>query len=812
MRQKLFAFFAISLIICINLDAQKYFYSRNTKVLLSEDTTIVIIKGKQKASYNQIANLYRDKYIFFDTTALMDLALIKFKTPKAKYQSLNSIKSDTDILYTSNLLKGGNVPYIPTGEILLLPKEGTNISAVLSSLNLKAKIQSSRKAFDITVLKIVEGEDIFSIANKIYESGQAKWCHPNFFVPIQHFTNDPLYEQQFYLKNTGQGGGSPGIDINVESAWNITKGSSSIKIAVIDDGVEDHEDLSGRVLNGFTPRDQTSGNGRPTISDAHGVACAGIIAATQDNNIGIAGIAPNCMIVPINIFFGGETTLDLANAINWAWNQGQADILSNSWGYNTSSQTEIGFDAIIQAINNARTQGRNGKGSVVIFASGNGGTSVSFPANVQDVITVGAIQKNGNIWGYSCTGSEMDVVTVSGNVNLLGDITTTDRMGTLGYETGNYTNRFGGTSAACPQVAGVAALMLSVVPNLTEIQVRTILQNTATDMGSTGFDNTFGFGRVNASAAVCSALSTGVKINGDDIICNSSLYNIPNLPSNANITWSIPSSAGPVLQLAQNTPSINQLTITNQKWYGISTTLTATISGLGCSTNFTTVKSIVNDNSTSASIPYSYYQESCGFYNVSHPSQSGTIYSNSSPVFVHQGCMVYVPLGDMSGRTVNLQQGSGVPLYWGITGPTSYFPYSNQTLIFQLPYLSGGIPFTFEITGNGACFTRTLLFFSYSGNARYAFVASPNPAKENLTIVVSEDEKYLKENKLTSKKVELEFTMNVYDANTSTLQMTQRSGKGSMQHTLNVSRLKKGFYVLQINYEKESQSIKFFKE
>jgi hypothetical protein len=601
-------------------------------------------------------------------------------------------------------------------------------------------------------------------------------------------------------------------------------------VAVIDEGVEDHEDFSGRVLNGFTAG-TTTGTGTPQNGiKAHGVACAGIIAATHNNNLGIKGVAPNVQILPINIFpntpvpftnpGGASTNEEIAAAIDWAWNpsQGAADILSCSWGGGSQSNDIDG------AILRARTQGRviNGipRGCPVIFSSGNnnfinGNVDVGYPGNVDGVITVGSCNNAppaGDIWNYSQVGPSMDLVAPSGNVNWMGDVWTTDRMGTAGRETGNYLNNFGGTSAACPQVAGVAALMLSVVPNLTENQVRSILQNTATDMGAIGFDNTFGFGRVNAANAVCSALSLGLQITGNDIICNNSVYSISNLPNAASVNWSIPSNAGPVLQLAQNSPTTNMLTITNQKWYGISTTLTATISGLSCPSNFTVVKSIVNDNSTSASIPYSYYQESCLFYNVSHPSQSGTIYSNSSPVFVHQGCMVYVPLGDMAGRTVNLQQGSGVPLYWGITGPTSYFPYSNQTLIFQLPYLSGGIPFTFEITGSGACFTRTLLFFSYSGNARYAFAASPNPAKENLTVVASEDEKYLKENKLISKKDELEFTMNVYDANTSTLQMTQRSGKGSMQHTLNVSKLKKGYYVLQINYEKESQSIKFFKE
>lgn len=95
------------------------------------------------------------------------------------------------------------------------------------------------------------------------------------------------------------------------------------------------------------------------------------------------------------------------------------------------------------------------------------------------VITVGAINNQGEIWSYSQRGSSMDLVAPSGNINSSGDVRTTDRMGALGYNEDNYTYNFGGTSAAYPQVAGVAALMLSVRPDLTETQVRTILQNTS---------------------------------------------------------------------------------------------------------------------------------------------------------------------------------------------------------------------------------------------------------------------------------------------------------------------------------------------
>ncbi|MBE9491802.1 MAG: S8 family peptidase [Bacteroidetes bacterium] len=213
-------------------------------------------------------------------------------------------------------------------------------------------------------------------------------------------------------------------------------------------------------------------------------------------------------------------------------------MISNSWRYTPYA------DDIAAAIGRARTQGRNGLGSIVVFSSGNSNPhpgcygcfhGVTFPANVDGVITVGAIDKNGSIWNYSSRGSEMDLVAPSGNTNLNGDIRTIDRMGIHGYETSNYTTRFGGTSASCPQVSGVVALMLSSNPFLTETQVRTTLQQTATDMGATGFDNTFGFGRVNAYATV---EDVRLYVTGPTLVCTSnSTFTLHNRPAGTTVNW-----------------------------------------------------------------------------------------------------------------------------------------------------------------------------------------------------------------------------------------------------------------------------------
>ncbi len=470
--------------------------------------------------------------------------------------------------------KFGNLPFYLTGEILLQPKPGVPIEKILKFIDNKAKVEQKTE-YNTFVLETPYWNKLLEFSNRIYESGLVNYCHPNFIAPIEK-TTDPLYSEQYYLNNTGQFGGTAGIDINAPEAWNITTGSSTIRVAVIDDGVETHEELTGRVLQGFTPQASVNNpytHGAPNANDppsqynyhfGHGECCAGIIAASH-NTIGIRGVAPNVQIVPVNIFndwFINDTTIngltyyyvdfaedanDIASAIDSAWNQGQADVLSNSWGYRTNpdSLNLIDADNIIAAIGRARTQGRNGLGSIVVFASGNENeyfTGITFPANVAGVITVGAIDRNGNIWNYSSRGPEMDLVAPSGALGT-GDVRTIDRMGTAGFETGNYINDFGGTSAACPQVSGVAALMLSVNPILTEAEVRTTLQQTATDMGATDFDNTFGYGRVNAYDAV---EDVHLYITGPSLVCASnSTFNLHNAPTGSTTKWTATGSVTP---------------------------------------------------------------------------------------------------------------------------------------------------------------------------------------------------------------------------------------------------------------------------
>ncbi len=399
------------------------------------------------------------------------------------------------------------------------------------------------------VLKVLpgSGSDALAMANMYQESGAALSAAPNFVRITQSSpeqtsaaqptaagplagTNDVLYPDQWFLNETNQYGSfmnSADADIDAPEAWNKTTGNSAVIIAIIDEGVDrTHEDLSAKLVPGY---DSTGGHGgatggSPSGNDAHGTAAAGIAAGMSNNSIGIAGICQGCRVMPVRIAYdpgdGSWVTTDanLANGISWAYLNG-AWVLNNSWKAGPPS------NAITTAISNAKTQGRGGKGSVVVFSAGNDNTStVSYPASLSTVIAVGASNMcdqrktptdnacNGHEPGWGSNyGTDLDV-SAPGVW-----LTTTDIMGAAGYDdaTGpygaNYDGYFNGTSGAAPVVSGIAGLVLSANPYLSADEVQTIIQNTADDVNGGGWDTTMGYGRVNANGAVQGALAAFIR-------------------------------------------------------------------------------------------------------------------------------------------------------------------------------------------------------------------------------------------------------------------------------------------------------------
>jgi len=532
-----------------------YYWSGGKKISLTIDKTSLLVKVKPGTDLPVLTSKIQNAGLsYFPSRVTKEEIIIKSDKDPLDINKVVSQFPEIENAAFGLLFQTDRIPMFINGEILIELKSGIPIDSVINFIGREGKSYEEEK-YNSYKIVLKDWDEVIGIANLIYESGLVNYSHPNFKATINKFQavpNDPLYQQQYYL-NQGNN-----IDINAPQAWGISRGLRPVRVAVIDDGVENHEDIQGRVLPGFTPTNN-NGFGAPTnpvppanlLTIGHGQACAGIISATH-NNLGVAGVAPCTNIIPINIFndwfvfnqtvFFNENIENYRNAIDWAWDEGQAEVLSNSWGFTNQGAN---FDAITFAIGRARTQGRGDLGSIVVFASGNSHTrsgcsscfsGVTFPANVNGVIAVGAIDRNGNIWNYSSRGPQMDLVAPSGNVGEAGDLVTTDRMGNLGYNNGNYTDTFGGTSAAAPQVSGVAALMLSVNAGLTETQVRTILQNTATDIGTAGFDNIFGFGRVNALAALQLAIP---PITGTNLMCSSANFTFQNVPAGAMATWSV---------------------------------------------------------------------------------------------------------------------------------------------------------------------------------------------------------------------------------------------------------------------------------
>jgi PKD repeat protein len=323
-------------------------------------------------------------------------------------------------------------------------------------------------------------------------------------------TSDPYSHLQWALSNNGQLWGTSGVDVQADEAWAVGSANASPVIAIIDEGVDlAHPDLINKLAPGYDAMGLGSA-GAPSGDDAHGTNCAGIAAAEADNGLGIAGVARSARIMPVRIAYGNAqgywVTTDsmVADGIVWAVDNG-ADVLSNSWGGGSPS------DAITNAVNYAKTNGRQGKGAVVVFAAGNENGSITYPATIADVLAVGALSPcgerkspsscDGEYWWGGNYGRELDI-TAPGVL-----MYATDIAGSRGYDSGDYYASFNGTSSATPVVAGVAALVLGVNPNLTAGEVESILMSTARDLMTSGWDEETGYGLVNAYQAALLAAS-----------------------------------------------------------------------------------------------------------------------------------------------------------------------------------------------------------------------------------------------------------------------------------------------------------------
>lgn len=406
-------------------------------------------------------------------------------------------------------------------------------------------------------------------AKYLYENGDFEYVDPCFCIEMNslYVPSDPCFGRQWNLKS------APGI--NIEPVWEQTKGNPVIKLAIMDDGFEmSNLEFSSHLFPayyGYEPPQR-----RTDRSLYHG-NCVASVATASHNNFCISGVAPDVTAMNINIYTMRQDYAEKCiQGIDFAQNNG-ADVINCSFG---STESRYHVESVESKFNEAATKGRNGKGIVVVFAAGNDGNNgVACPGkDVSRAIRVGATDRNGNICDFSARGPEVDVVA-PGKEILVMNI--------------NDTVSASGTSFAAPHVSGLAALILSVRPDLTAAQVKQLIIETAS---RSSHSNDYGWGLINAGYAF-DALNHKFSFVKPFMTANTVYtqaggrftYNLSGVPRGAQTVWK--SKCGTV-----KSSSYNSVTIAYPKIGRYNETITATVTYMGKSSTYTLDCSVMNSD------------------------------------------------------------------------------------------------------------------------------------------------------------------------------------------------------------------------
>lgn len=323
----------------------------------------------------------------------------------------------------------------------------------------------AKDAKKLLAVKVPKNKKTKVYIKELEQRSDIEYAEPDYLVKPQYTPTDFSFTRQWHH-----------TAIKTELAWDRSKGSNEIIVAVIDDGIDlEHPDLKERIVQPYDAVQQSFDS--ITVGE-HGTHVAGIIASSIDNGIGGVGVAPHVNIMPINVFSGeGAYTSTIINAVYHAVDSG-ARIINLSLGNYHYSQ--FFNDAIQYAVNN---------GVLVVAAAGNQATSAThYPSSYANVISVSSTDRYDNPSTFTNFGSDIDVAAPGTSIY------STFPQNSYGY--------MSGTSMAAPVVAGLAALIWSNEPGLTNSQVADRLQNTSDDLGPSGKDEFYGYGRVNAQKAL----------------------------------------------------------------------------------------------------------------------------------------------------------------------------------------------------------------------------------------------------------------------------------------------------------------------
>ncbi len=376
---------------------------------------------------------------------------------------------------------------VPGEYVVRLKPQMSTMSQKSLAQALGAFVKSTIPSQNIVVVKRPVFETTLSAVKTLALNPLVDIAEPNYIYRMNKLSNDPMFGQLWGLKNVGQNDpkgqvGVAGVDIGAEQAWDIETGSDKTVVAIIDTGIDfTHPDLvdnlwtnqaeangvagvdddNNGVIDDIHGYNAITGTGNANDDQGHGSHCAGTIGARGDNGIGVVGVNWNVKFMAVKFLSasGGGSLEDAVKAIDYATKMG-AKIMSNSWGGGGFSQALLD---VIKKTNDA--------GAVFIAAAGNDNnnndTRPSYPAtyNVPNMISVAAIDNKGNRASFSSYGKKTVHVGAPG-VNIMSS-------------TGGKYESFSGTSMATPHVAGIAALVLSHEPTLTNLELKNRILQTA---------------------------------------------------------------------------------------------------------------------------------------------------------------------------------------------------------------------------------------------------------------------------------------------------------------------------------------------
>ena len=585
----------------------------------------------------------------------------------------------------------------------------------LTGITLEYIREMSDDAHVLRLPKRLPLEQVQAIASQLMTLPEVEYAEPDQILYHTLVPNDPQYTNQWhYFENWG---------INLPAAWDITIGSSSIVVAVVDSGITNHADLSGRTVAGYDFISDSlvanDGNGRDndpsdpgdwitaaesssgyfigcpvSNSSWHGTHTAGTIGAASNNGLGVTGVNWNSKILPVRVLgkCGGYTS-DVVDGVRWAAgltvtgvpenaNPAKVINLSLSGPGSCNSTWQGTIDAVTSA------------GAVVVVAAGNSNANASnySPASCSGVITVAATDRNGSRAYYSNYGTSVEISAPGGAQSYTNDpqgILSTVDSGTTVPVSDSYAY-YQGTSMAAPHVSGVASLLFSIDPTLPPSRVLEILQSTAKAFpsGSTCNISICGSGIVDAGAAVASLEKPpGLFAKSEPANGATSQSTGPTL------SWGT-SDGGNSYEYCYDTTNDNTCSI----WIGNGSSTSKTLSGLSLNTTY-------------------YWQvRAINTFGTTYANGSSTAFWSFTTTASAPGAGIYDDMHGNWSYVGSWAMGSGFGgahdgtlHYTGTVGDTASFTFSGTQFILTYTrdvnrgdigvYVDGGLVTTIDATG-----------------------------------------------------------------------------------------------------------------